>query len=304
MLSLSSARQLAARCLQRAQVRYKKFYDNKIHQTTLRVGDWVLIHFPSDESGRLRKLSRPWHGPYRIVDRNDPDVTCVKVYHPQDGPLQVHQSRVCHCPADFPAGYYRYGGKRKGPGRPPKWVDRLLQSGAAKATQPDSTNHRNDDNVDNRSASEADSPASEEDQLMKQHLQPRCLQPSNSQSLDSVGFNQDQIDYDTPAELDHTLDPVNDNLNQADSDDIPSTKNCDGSESNTRTQSGDLGTNVCSKSQPLNETASATDKNVNSAPRETLPAGANQSCQYSSQQSPCTTDSQLQSPDTGNNGTL
>ena len=33
----------------------------------------------------------------------------------------------------FPAGYYWYGGKRKGPGRPPKWVDRLLQSGLRSA---------------------------------------------------------------------------------------------------------------------------------------------------------------------------
>ena len=77
MLSLSSARQLAAGCLQRAQARYKRSYDQKTRGTTLRVGDWVLIHFPHDESGRWRKLSRPWHGPYRIVDRTDPDVTCV-----------------------------------------------------------------------------------------------------------------------------------------------------------------------------------------------------------------------------------
>ena len=30
-----------------------------------------------------------------------------------------------HCPAEFPAGYYWYGGKRKGSGR----VDQLLHSG-------------------------------------------------------------------------------------------------------------------------------------------------------------------------------
>ena len=26
-------------------------------------------------------------GPYRITDEDDPDVTCVKVYHPQDSPI-------------------------------------------------------------------------------------------------------------------------------------------------------------------------------------------------------------------------
>ena len=35
------------------------------------------------------------------------------------------------CPQDFPAGYFWYGGKRRGPGRPPKLVDRLLSKGAA-----------------------------------------------------------------------------------------------------------------------------------------------------------------------------
>ena len=58
----------------------------------------------------------------------------INVYFPQDGQIRVHQSRVCLCPQDFPAGYYWYGGKRKGPGCPPKWVDRLLKSGAAGST--------------------------------------------------------------------------------------------------------------------------------------------------------------------------
>ena len=131
MLTLSSARQLAASCIQRAQMKYKEQYDRKAKETTLRIGDWVLIRFPQDESGRWRKLCRPWHGPYRVTDRTDPDVTCVKVYHPQEDTICVHQSRVCRCPDGFPAGYYWYGGRRKGPGRPPKWVELLLQSGSS-----------------------------------------------------------------------------------------------------------------------------------------------------------------------------
>ena len=30
------------------------------------------------------------------------------------------------CPPEFPAGYFWYGNKRHGPGRPPKWVDLML----------------------------------------------------------------------------------------------------------------------------------------------------------------------------------
>ena len=125
MTSLSSACQLAASCIQKAQTKYKKIYDHNARESTLRVGDWVLVHFPQDKLGHWRKLSRPWHGPYRVVDKSDPDVTCTKVYYPQDGTIRVHQSRISCCPAQFPAGFYWYGG----PGRPPKWVERLLESG-------------------------------------------------------------------------------------------------------------------------------------------------------------------------------
>lgn len=45
----------------------------------------------------------------------------MKVYFPLEATL-----RVCRCPAEFPVGYYWYGGRRIGPGRPPKWVDKLM----------------------------------------------------------------------------------------------------------------------------------------------------------------------------------
>ena len=86
----------------------------------------MLVRFPQDETGKQRKLSRPWHGPYRIIDRRDPDVTVVKVYAPQDGQIQV-QTRVALCPPELPSGFFWYGNRRARPGRPPKWVDKLLQ---------------------------------------------------------------------------------------------------------------------------------------------------------------------------------
>ena len=126
-VSLASARNLAASSIRQAQKKYKKSYDRKVVCRDYRVGDWVLVRFPHEETGKGRKLSRPWHGPYRVVEANEPDVTVVKVYRPQDGQIQVHQTRVTPCPPAFPAGYYWYGDKRHGPGRPPKWVDKLLR---------------------------------------------------------------------------------------------------------------------------------------------------------------------------------
>ena len=79
-----------------------------------------MIYFPQDETGKSRKLSHPWHGPYRITSRDEPDITATKVYFPDDPSIQVHQTRVQHCPPTLPSGFYWYGTKRPKPGRPSK----------------------------------------------------------------------------------------------------------------------------------------------------------------------------------------
>ena len=112
--------------MQAAQKRYKRQYNKKVKPVTYQVDEWVLVKFPAEESGRMRKLSRPWHGPYHITKINGPNVSALKVYHPQNDGITVHLSRVKHCPVNFPAGFYWYGSKSKGPGRPPKWVEQLL----------------------------------------------------------------------------------------------------------------------------------------------------------------------------------
>ena len=62
------------------------------------------------------------------MDLTDTDVTAIRIYFPKDGSIKVHQSLVSPCPVGFPAGYYWYGGKKQGPGHPPKWLGRVLQN--------------------------------------------------------------------------------------------------------------------------------------------------------------------------------
>ena len=62
-----------------------------------------------------------------MVDKRDPDITVVKVYAPKDEQVQVHQSRVVPCPHELPAGFYWYRNRCDVCGRPPRWVDRMLQ---------------------------------------------------------------------------------------------------------------------------------------------------------------------------------
>ena len=105
VLNSSSARTLAAKSILKAQQNQKDQYNRHTNSSKLKVGDWILIHFPHEKSGKYRKLSRPWHGPYcivscnnpdinRIVSCNNPDIMAVKIFFPSDPPVQVHQSRV------------------------------------------------------------------------------------------------------------------------------------------------------------------------------------------------------------------
>jgi len=155
-LSLSSARKLAADSIQRAQQKYRIAYDRKAKERNYRVGDWVLVKFPQEEKGKLKKLSRPWHGPYRVVSRSDPDLTVSKVYYPQEGEIQVHQTRISPCPPHFPAGYFWYGSRRHSPGRPPKWVQNLLQS-SAELVEPDVESSPEESDQEDDSSTQDDS---------------------------------------------------------------------------------------------------------------------------------------------------
>ena len=49
--SLSSAREIAAKAVQKAQQRYKASYDHKLKPITYHVSDWVMVKFPADETG-------------------------------------------------------------------------------------------------------------------------------------------------------------------------------------------------------------------------------------------------------------
>ena len=124
-MSLSTAQQGAAECVKKALQKYKRLYDRKATTQDYYVGDWVMIKFPSEETRKQRKLSQPWHGPYRVTTIRDPDIVVTKVDFPREYPINVHQLRVTKCPIDLPAGYYWYGQKQHSTGKTPKWLENL-----------------------------------------------------------------------------------------------------------------------------------------------------------------------------------
>ena len=185
MLNLSSAREIAAEAIQSAQSKYKKNYDRKTDIKEYRMGDWVLIRFPHEETGAKRKLSRPWHGPYRVISSDETGISALKVYAPHEKEIRVHQSRVTVCAPGLPAGWYWYGDRRSGPGRPPKWVDRLLSSDSGNVDPSDSENV---DPSDSENAEPSDSenadPAGSEN---IEPSDPTNVDPSDQENTKPVG---------------------------------------------------------------------------------------------------------------------
>jgi len=100
---LLTVRSTVVKNIQKAQKRYKLQYDHKPTSLNLQLGNWALVHFPAEESGKKHKLLRPWHVLYCVTAVNNPDVTVAKVYFPQGKQITIHQSRFKYHPAAFPA---------------------------------------------------------------------------------------------------------------------------------------------------------------------------------------------------------
>ena len=127
MSILSESRQLARDAIKKSQDRYKKYYDQTSKPISLQVGDHVFVKFPQHETGRYRKLSCPWFGPYRLMSLEGPDAIVSNMYYPQDDALRIHLSRVKPSPP-LPIGSFWYGAERSSNGRVPRWMTSLERS--------------------------------------------------------------------------------------------------------------------------------------------------------------------------------
>ena len=66
MEGLTTAWKNARLKINSAQQRYKTQYDKRSKTCQYQVGDRVFIYMPTEQQGKLRKLARPFFGPYRI----------------------------------------------------------------------------------------------------------------------------------------------------------------------------------------------------------------------------------------------
>lgn len=53
---------------------------HKLAKTKHQFGDWVMVKgLPHEETGKQHKLSQPWHGQFRVVSSDNPEITVVKI---------------------------------------------------------------------------------------------------------------------------------------------------------------------------------------------------------------------------------
>jgi len=97
---LGSAWESARTCVKRAQKNQKAYYDRKSRNSNFMVGERVFLFKPAEKTGENRKLARPYHGPYRIVDVTSNNASLCRVDRPHEEPVLVALSRLRRCPSE------------------------------------------------------------------------------------------------------------------------------------------------------------------------------------------------------------
>ena len=96
-VGLAEAWRTAQDHLKKAQKGQKRAYDHQAKERKVRVGDRVMVLMPAEQTGKNRKLQRPYFGPYRVIEIHPNGVTVVPVDRPKDPQIRVNLDRVTLC---------------------------------------------------------------------------------------------------------------------------------------------------------------------------------------------------------------
>ena len=97
-INLKKARELALQSVKEAQEKQKEQYDRQSCTQLYHIGDRVMVFMPSDVTGKDRKLARPYHGPFRIVNltRTNAEVQLIERPHDQTIFIAIDRLRKCY----------------------------------------------------------------------------------------------------------------------------------------------------------------------------------------------------------------
>ena len=77
-----------------AQSNQKRYYDRHADEGKVRKGDQVMVFMPIETQGRDRKLARPYHGPYRVLNATTTNVEVSLIDKPKDPSIFISLYRV------------------------------------------------------------------------------------------------------------------------------------------------------------------------------------------------------------------
>lgn len=96
-LRLKMAYELAAQNIGIAQERMKEYYDRKVNQFPILIGDRVFLETAVIPPGRSGKLFQRWEGPYRVLNVKLPNVLICSQTNPRERSNWVHINRLKPC---------------------------------------------------------------------------------------------------------------------------------------------------------------------------------------------------------------
>ena len=98
---MSTAWDRAQKSLLKAQKQQKKQHDKAAKNSDFLVGDRVFVCMPAMKTGPLRKLSRPYKGPYRVISTYPNGVKVHPINQPRAEAIRVALNRVRRCPEEI-----------------------------------------------------------------------------------------------------------------------------------------------------------------------------------------------------------
>ena len=92
---LTLAWKLARANIQTFQGTQKRNYDRKCTKdANLKAGDRVMVFMPAESQGKNWKLSRPYHGPYHVLQVIPTNAEVQLIDHPKDEQIFVALDRI------------------------------------------------------------------------------------------------------------------------------------------------------------------------------------------------------------------
>ena len=100
--NLSDAWTIARANIQEAQTHQKRQYDKHSKESTLSVGDRVMVYMPQSVSGQAWKLARPFYGPYRVISLTQTTAEVRLIDKPDSDSIFVALNRARLCYPELP----------------------------------------------------------------------------------------------------------------------------------------------------------------------------------------------------------